>query len=75
MRTEDLARENERLRHALSQAWRVAWRAQPLPEHPVLPADRAAFNYGRDCASAAVRALILDALKKRPNEDSTHEKG
>lgn len=43
---------------ALEEAWRAAWTAEPLPEVPLAnPYERATFNYGRDCATAAVKAL------------------
>lgn len=43
---------------ALEQAWRAAWGAEPLESAPVTTAsDKAAFQYGKDCATAAIRAL------------------
>lgn len=38
-------------------AWKAAWTAEPLPEHPLHGNDLSAFQYGKDCAMVAIRAL------------------
>ncbi len=41
-------------------AWRAAWTAEPVPEYPVEREHLNAFQYGKDCAMAAIRTIPLD---------------
>ncbi len=62
---------SELCKQTLNNAWRAAWRAVPLePFHELSRDELALFNYGRDCAVAAIKGLehthpILSRLQYR----------
>ena len=40
----------------MEEAAMIGWRVEPLDGHPVAPEHLSAFQYGKDCAVAAIRA-------------------
>jgi ribosomal protein L37AE/L43A len=66
---------SELCKATLDEAWKAAWKAQPLPDYPVSGSELAAFNYGRDCATAAVKALydIHPIRERRKHERRVKE--